>query len=271
MEASGLSCPLCSSSWQHSITPHLHRCRSCGIAYNSNHRVLSYGPEYFTSDYSNQYGRTYAEDHENIYRMSQSRITEIMRHANRPGLSVLDIGSALGFFLECARDNGAGRVMGVEISRYAADYAKKELSVDTLSGSFDEVDIAETFDVVSAWYFLEHCPDPLAVLKRIYGILGPGGVFAFSAPSVFGPLFLFHRDEWVQTHPVDHRIDFTPKGAVRVLKKIGFTNVTVRSAGVHPERMLRKDHPLYRPFAFIYRKLAPLFAFGDTIEVYAVK
>jgi len=194
-----------------------------------------------------------------------------MRHVNRSDLSVLDIGSALGFFLECARNNGAKRVLGVEISRYAADYAKKELSVETLSGSFDEAVISETFDVVTAWYFLEHCPDPLAVLKRIYGMLNPGGIFAFSAPSVFGPLFLFHRNKWVQTHPEDHRIDFTPSAAVRILKNLGFERVIVRSAGIHPERMMSKENILYRPFAWAYSKIAPRFAFGDTIEVYAVK
>lgn len=272
MESPDSNCPFCQSQPATSYTPQLHLCRSCGIAYNSAHSPLSYDKNYFLDEYKKQYGKTYTEDFENIYRMSMERMNVILgltRH--RKKMSFLDIGSALGFFLKCARDMGADRVRGIEISEYAARYAQKEFGIETVSMPFDDVSLDERFDVITAWYFLEHCADPRAVIKKIHDALVPGGVFAFSVPSIFGPLFSFHRREWISSRPVDHRVDFTPRGAGRILKREGFRHVKVRTAGIHPERMLRSNHPLYRPFAFAYGVLAPLFGFSDTIEIYAVK
>jgi len=241
------------------------------MTYNSDHVSLEYGPDYFLSDYKKQYGKTYEEDFPGIYAASEKRLSEIFSHITKKNISVLDIGSALGFFLQCARDMGAGKVLGIEISEYAGDYARSKLSIDTVTGSFNDVSMDEKFDVITAWYFLEHCPDPLNVLNRIYDMLDEGGVFAFSAPSVFGPLFVFQRDEWIRTHPVDHRIDFTPRSAVHLLKRIGFRKVVVRTAGLHPERVIPGNSFFYKPFAWIYGKIAPQLKFGDTLEIFAVK
>ena len=44
-----------------------------------------------------------------------------------PGdLSLLDIGSAMGFFLKSALDRGICNLLGIEISPFAADYCKRE-------------------------------------------------------------------------------------------------------------------------------------------------
>ena len=241
------------------------------MTYNSDHTPLAYNSDYFIDDYKKQYGRTYEEDFKGIYAMAQSRITEILSLSAKKNMSVLDIGSALGFFLKCARDMGAGRVLGIEISEYAGNYAREKLSIDTVTASFDDTRLNEKFDVITAWYFIEHCADPLEILKKVYDALDENGIFAFSAPSVFGPLFLFHREDWVRAHPVDHRIDFSPRSAIRLLKRIGFKHVTVRVAGVHPERMIKRESFLYRPFAWLYGKTAPRIKFSDTIEVFAVK
>jgi len=272
MDSPDPSCPFCKSKPSSSCTPQLHRCRSCGITYNSAHSALDYDKNYFLDDYKTQYGKTYIEDFENIYRLAMKRMDVILRMTeSRERLSFLDIGSAMGFFLKCARDMGADRVRGIEISDYAARYAQKEFGIETITRPFDEIPADEIYDVITAWFFLEHCPDPAVVIGKIYTSLSRGGVFAFSVPSSFGPLFTFRRQEWISTRPVDHRIDFTPRGARRILKKAGFRRVNVRASGIHPERMLREDHPLYRPFSFIYGRLAPLFNFSDTIEIYAVK
>ncbi len=259
----------------HGCGGEFYRCRRCGIIYNSAYRRQDYDENYFLDDYRAQYGKTYAEDRGAIRRFADARLVRIFslygRRVRREKLSLLDLGSALGFFMESARDAGIGRICGVELSRYAAQRCRSESGLRVINSAFEDTEFNETFDIITAWYFIEHCAHPREIIQRIYALLNPGGVFAFSAPSVFGPQFLLDRREWAARHPSDHRIDFSPMVAVRIMKRMGFRTVRVRVSGVHPERVVPRGSPLYTPFALLYRGLAPLLRFSDTIEVYARK
>ncbi|HSV96633.1 MAG TPA: class I SAM-dependent methyltransferase [Spirochaetota bacterium] len=236
---------------------------------------MRYDERYFLDAYRSQYGKTYAEDRDAIRLLADARLRKILalcgRKEKRGKLSLLDIGSALGFFMESAKDAGIGRVYGVEISRYACEWCRRETGFRVANTAFEKTMFDETFDIITAWYFIEHCERPREVIQRIYALLNPGGIFAFSAPSVFGPQFLFDRRTWGENHPEDHRIDISPASAERTLKRMGFCTVRIRAAGVHPDRVLPRASPFFRPFSLIYGKLAPLLRFSDTIEVYARK
>lgn len=236
---------------------------------------MSYDESYFTDEYRAQYGRTYEEDRESIAALSRARLSMILEmlgsRITPSDISLLDIGSALGFFLKQAADMGIGGLQGVEISPYAAQYCRKNFKIAVTNSSFDSAEFDRGFDVITAWYFIEHCADPLASLRKIHRLLKPGGVFAFSSPSVFGPLFVFNRDEWVLGHPPDHRMDFSPRAVRRVLKGLGYSRVSVRPGGIHPERVLSKGSVLFAFFAGAYGALSRLLCFSDTIEAYALK
>jgi len=275
MNADTLTCPLCNSGEHMRVARHLYLCTSCYSVFNTGYRALSYGDTYFLDEYKNQYGKTYIEDHDNIRRVSEKRLSRIFRLMQGsgvpPGLSLLDIGSALGFFLKSAQDMGVAVVRGIEISSFACEYCTGTLGIDVVNMPFWEADVDGPFDIITAWFFIEHCPAPLEVIERIYNMLPEGGIFAFSAPSIFGPLFRFNQEDWIDTHPADHRVDFSPRGARKLLRRAGFRRVQVRPAGFHPERIMRPDSLLFRPFSFIYRLFSGMTAFSDTIEVYAIK
>lgn len=274
----GLGCPVCeAATWRSlpGVGGEFYRCRRCGIIYNAAYQPLDYDENYFLDDYRDQYGKTYAEDRDAIRRFADARIVRIFslygNNAHREKLSLLDLGSALGFFMESARDAGIGRVCGVELSRYASEWCRRESGLRVMNSAFEDAEFEETFDIITAWYFLEHSAHPRETIQRIYALLNPGGVFAFSVPSVFGPQFLFDRREWAARHPRDHRVDFSPGVVTRILKRMGFRTVRVRVSGVHPERVVPRGYPSFTPFSLLYRVLAPLLRFSDTIEVYARK
>ncbi|HEY1406618.1 MAG TPA: class I SAM-dependent methyltransferase [Spirochaetota bacterium] len=270
-------CPLCGNGQSVSVyagSP-FFRCLRCGIVFNTAHSPLSYSDSYFTDEYRAQYGRTYEEDFYNITRASRIRVKHIRKLWNEAHLvsphSLLDIGSALGFFLKAASDEGFTRVEGLEISDFAANYCRKRFGFSVIDKSFESAELTRKYDVITAWYFLEHCADTQGALRKITMALNDGGIFAFSAPSTFGALYLFSRKKWVDTHPVDHRIDFSPRTVRRTLKALGFKKIIVRAAGIHPERVMSRRNPLYFIFAPLYRSFSRRFAFSDTIEVYAIK
>lgn len=271
------NCPFCGSDRAGVVSagsPFL-RCRGCGTVYNTAHSLPAYSDSYFTEDYRDQYGRTYEDDYESIYASARNRIARInalwkSAHQVSPH-SVLDIGCALGFFLKGAADRGFTRIEGIEVSGFAADYCRKRFGYKVYETSFEKAGIKGRFDVITAWYFLEHCADSKAALDKIVNSLSDGGVFAFSMPSVFGPMYFFSRKRWVETHPVDHRVDVSPRTIRRILKAAGFRRVIVRPAGIHPERVISRRVPLFRIFSRLYRTFSLRFAFSDTIEVYALK
>lgn len=273
MNPGSTACPICARDSDSAVSSDLYRCRWCGLIFNANSISLSYDRDYFISEYRNQYGRTYIDDFENIYRLSALRLDKIFAIAGKKrGLkSALDIGSAAGFFLKAAKDMGVKKLKGIEISDYASEYCREYFGIDAVNSSFEDSVLNEKFDIITSWFFIEHLSDPLSAMKKIYSMLNAGGVFALAIPSCFGPMFLFDRDEWVRTHPKDHRIDLSPGSAKKILKEIGYKKVKVVRCGYHPERVLSRENILYRPFEFIYRLYTSVSAFSDTIEIYAVK
>lgn len=272
MKAEPEKCPVCGKDEKRKISSNLNLCRRCGIIFNSDCRSLSYDRDYFINEYREQYGKTYLEDYGNIYSLSMTRLDRILELLAVEGKrSLLDIGCAAGFFLKAAKDRGISTLLGIEISAYAADYCRKTFGIDVIESPFDSVEISKRFDIITSWFFIEHCIDPIGAMRRIYSMLNRGGVFALSVPSFYGPMYYFKTDEWVRTHPADHRIDLSPASARRILKDLGFRKVHVVKSGYHPERVLKSGSFLYAMFEPLYRKFTEITAFSDTIEIYAVK
>ena len=273
---SEFQCPLCLATGAKEIYENhisLFKCRSCGIIFNATHKLLEYDDSYFTSQYREQYGKTYIEDFENIYASSIRRINRIIKIKKDINNSrLLETGSAMGFFLKAALDSGIKDVSGIEISRFAAKYCMDTFHINIINSSFDEESrLNGKFDIIAAWYFLEHSCNLFSVVKSIFNSLNKGGVFAFSAPSFFGPQYLFRRNEWFSTHPGDHRVDFSPYTVKKFLKRIGFRKIIVFPGGIHPDRIIRTDFIFFNLFKRVYSVISRLLSFSDTIEVYAVK
>ncbi len=189
----------------------------------------------------------------------------------KENLRLLDIGSAHGFFLKAARDSGFGDVSGVEISAEASAYCRERFGITVTNSGFDDFSTDRQFNVITAWFFIEHLHDTGAAIERIVFMLAPGGILALSVPSFFGPLFLFHRKEWCASHPVDHRIDLSPQTVRSALKVLGFSKIRTFPGGVHPERVIPADSPFFRIFKPFYGFISAGLSFSDTLEVYGEK
>jgi glycosyltransferase involved in cell wall biosynthesis len=80
--------------------------------------------------------------------------------------------------------------------------------------------VSDSFDCAFATEVLEHCPQPDIVLKEIFRVLNPGGIFFFTVP------FLWNL------HEVPHdEYRLTPFALERYLKNSGFTAVSIKATG----------------------------------------
>jgi len=266
-------------------------CRKCGDTFL--HELEGPGDiyekgDYFLKEYEAQYGKSYIGDRKNISRMARKRLETIERcikkrsggrgSVSKQGSSMqpkrlLDIGCALGFFMDEARERG-WEPTGVEVSGFAAKWAQKNLDLTVINSSFLDASLApESFDVITFFFVAEHFKDVEKVIERAYTALKRGGLIACALPNGKGISSRIDRKQFVQVHPKDHYFDTCPRNLIRFLRTYGFRKCHVRVTGIHPERFFTKLG-VRRSAALLntlYGVIARVFRLGDTFEYYGSK
>ncbi len=268
-------CPVCGKNVNPAVarfeTSTYFRCNRCDLVYLedfSGYRA-SYGGSYFFEEYRRHYGKTYLEDFDALRNISAQRIAIIKRmcRAGKAKPRLLDVGCAYGPFLLEAKAAGFDP-HGIDPVPEAAAYVTGTLGVPAEATSLEEYnprrDYGGGYDVITMWYVIEHFPDLDGVLKKVSGMLVPGGVFAFSTPNLRGISALRDRDRFLESGPADHRSIFSPSSVKKILKGYGLSLERIRITGHHPERF--PPGP-----AVLYACISRAFGLGDTFEAYAVK
>ena len=107
------------------------------------------------------------------------------------GMRVLDIGCGMGDVTMLAAQlvGPTGRIVAIDLDQVAIDTAKaRAASLGLDNASFNRADVAtfsdcEPFDAVVGRLVLEFLPDPIAIIRRLSGLLRPGGIMALQEPS----------------------------------------------------------------------------------------
>jgi|GEM_PF-1118151 len=216
-------CPACGTSaaaalWREDIY-RAAECRACGLI-----RVDPQPPGqdeiYSDKYYQDNYLRT-APDRLLFFRKRLSEIEKI-----KPGKGrVLDIGCGVGFFLKEAKAGGWAAA-GVEPSKFAAGYARKEFGLE-VSASVP-LDARRAFDLVTLWDVIAHLEDPAASLKELNRLLKEGGLLALTTPVRPRPVFKFAAllSRFITSryylHIPQQLFHFTPATLDRTLARAGF-------------------------------------------------
>ncbi|EOQ87937.1 methyltransferase domain protein [Leptospira yanagawae serovar Saopaulo str. Sao Paulo = ATCC 700523] len=230
-------------------------------------------------EYMSQYKKSYYEDETNLRNMAKRRLTNLAKmvpfeKGQRNGMfqnhSLLEIGSAAGFFLDEARQCGY-HTRGLELSPKEVEYSKSKLGLTVERRSVLSVGEGEwnhSFSVITAFFVIEHLPDIEGIWNRLNSWLQPGGFLYLAVPSSFGPSFQTNPVEWFRTHPSDHFFDYSVHSLKKLLSILGFDVNYVRPMSYHSYRDLglRGKFP-----EWLYRLYANQFAYGDTIELIARK
>lgn len=242
-----------------------------GTIYNLNASSLEYNDDYFLSEYESQYGRTYLQDEENLRSMARKRLQRIQRLLPAPA-KLLEIGCATGFFLDEARKLGYD-VEGYEISNFASKYAREQLDLNVHSRNIFKDFKAQKLkkasqQIVCAFYTVEHFDDQIQTMQLISDLLQNRGVFAFALPSFHGPVLEFHPEQWEDTHPQDHFVDYDPHSLRKVLHLYNLSLLQTYPASYHQMRCKGIKALLPGP---LYQLYANHFSYGDTMEGLARK
>jgi SAM-dependent methyltransferase len=142
---------------------------------------------------------------------------------------MLEVGSSTGQYLMDMRERG-WTVTGVEISAFAAEYARENFGLDIITGTLETADLPSNhFDLVTLWDVFEHVIDPQSTLAEIRRVLKPGGFFIASVPNPTCIEARLFGDYWVGWDRPRHLHLFTPTVFENYLHDAGMELEVIKS------------------------------------------
>lgn len=194
---------------------------------------------------------------------------------------IIEVGCGPGHFLDAARDRGV-YIEGVDPARTAALAAERGHLVHRVW--LESFVPPQPFDALALWEVLEHLPEPADALAIMREWLVPGGVVAFSTPSMSGlPARLLGR-RFPMVTPPDHLELFTREGVERLLDRAGlraerwtsFSNLGAPAIARGLRRFAFGDSPRMQPLVDVLSRIGTKPAawidaagWGTSFEVYA--
>ena len=143
----------------------------------------------------------------------------VFLNALKPG-KILDIGCGLGYLLSGLNDSW--QKFGVEISHFAAEYAKQWGKI--FVGELQDLNFPNNhYDVIVLHHVIEHVKDPIGLIIEIKRILKKGGIILLGTPDFdSGCARLFGNNYRLLNDPT-HISLFSNDSMHRFLRDHGFT------------------------------------------------
>jgi len=185
-------------------------------------RVVISDPELYVLSQENT--STGSDDTRHIERNKEC-INEILRFS--PSVrSLLDVGCREALAERLCAKLGI-KYLGVDISPSSVKFAKSQ-GRNVVQGDIHKISeiVEEKFDSIISVHSLEHCHDPIKVLKECNACLSDGGYIAVRVPV--------QKDITVQPLLGDEKVPahfcvFTPKKLREMLEETGFKKASSRS------------------------------------------
>lgn len=222
------ACVACgSTSWTHFVEKkgyHLYRCLGCktlSIRPLPTDERSVYDEEYFVGGTKGFGYVDYDADKEAMRSVFLSYFPLLAKFGASGG-KLLDVGAATGYFLALAKEKGFS-VSGIEIADFAASVGRKK-GFDIQTGTLGSVALPDAFfDVVTLFDVVEHMPDPVCDLSRVYASLKSGGIAVINTPDAGSLYARVLGKRWHLLVPPEHIHCLSRAGMTALLLKSGFT------------------------------------------------
>lgn len=225
-----MKCIICGKTNFISKYPQLNiiECKNCEhIFWDYSKKSLNpesiYSIEYF---FGNEYSN-YLQDRPIIEKNFKQKAKKVFSF-KRSG-TLLEIGSAFGFFLKLVSDNFD--VLGFEICKEATSFAKSLLNITVTSQNFLEYQPTNLFDVICMWDVIEHLVNPDIYLEKISSLTKSGGYIFISTGDISSLIARLRKSKWRLIHPPSHIHYFSKSSLSSLLKKNGFKILDISYPG----------------------------------------
>ena len=141
--------------------------------------------------------------------------------------SLLDVGSAIGIFIEALKRRGSlFDLHCCDPSEDACQHLQATCPNLTIHQCMlEDLEVSGQFDCVTMWDTLEHLQSPHQTAHAIKRLLKPGGYWFFSTPNTSGFEWEIAQKDHLQLLPPGHINLFNIKGIQYLLEHTGFSIV----------------------------------------------
>jgi len=207
------------TSLEHKSKPQVLHCLICDL----NFVPESSYPKDIETLYSEVQDLTYLDNKKSRKKTFHESLLKISPYLPDKG-HLLEVGSYCGFFLESFQKKyPTWDYIGVEPSKWASEYARSQLKINTRTGTLEDniKELTPDYDAVVCWDVLEHLKDPIAFLTQINSIMKQNGVFCFSTLDVdnWFPKLMGKRWPWLMEM---HLFYFNSNTTEQFLSRAGF-------------------------------------------------
>ena len=215
------------------------RCDACELVYQSPRVRMEGIKDYYDSDYIAHRKETRWGPLRPLYdwamdKHDREKARLVARYAKlSPDAAVLDVGCAVGSFLQKLRKLHGVRASGVDFIDLSGTPGMA--GIDFHCGLFYEAGLpAERFDLVTMWHFLEHDYDPLRSLAEARRVLKPDGHLLIEVPRLDSVSFRLFHERWPGLQAPQHTILFDKKKLLEFVTDSGFEVVDHLPYGAFP-------------------------------------
>ena len=194
-------------------------CKECGHIYNklSSNEIIRLR-RYYNKEYApvnigstNKTGDRPGSNNQNTLGRYKQLYSLITKHINSE-FKVLDIGCAMGGFLEYLYANGIKNLFGIDTTLKYVNYAKHKGNCHIKVGSAESIPFDDSsFNLLVMDQVLEHLVDPVKAFREAKRVLVEGGLFCIGVPDAlryqktyFFDFFWFLMREHIQHFDLAH-------------------------------------------------------------------
>lgn len=215
------------------------KCEDCGLHYQNprltvEHIKAYYDDEYIAHRKKSDWGTLTRFFEWAMDRHDRQKDALVSRYISLSRTSeVLDVGCAVGTFLQKLRAHYGVRATGVDFKDLSAHPALG--GVDFRCGLFYEQDFdGATFDLITMWHFLEHDYDPMRTLRTARDLLAPDGRLVIEVPRLDSTTFRLYGDRWPGLQAPQHTVLFDKERFLDTVHKAGLEVVDYVPYGAFP-------------------------------------
>ncbi len=181
------SCLLCKCENYRVIKDNFKECTNCGLIYLDPQPDEGTLKEFYPEEYFNpqhpQGCHDFIARKDDVINYRLKDIMELVNNLNPDRGRLLEVGCALGYFLELAQ-KADWEAQGVELSPWAAQYAREKTKAQVSTGKLEDIKFPDSyFDAIVMIELIEHTQTPDIFLKEVYRILKPEGMILITTPN----------------------------------------------------------------------------------------
>lgn len=229
-------CPVCSSKEFHvefsKFDIDIVCCDFCSLRYSKkipvNAEDIYSDSEYLPSSI-NVYIKNAAFRKERFAKERIELISKYIQPLN--GKRLLDIGCGTGWFLEVAREYGF-EIFGQELGKELADWSSDRLGIRIFKGPISDIQISNTFDVITMFDLLEHVENPLQLIFDCKRILNDKGIILVFTPNFDSLAIDVMKEHSNLISPVGHLTYFSEKSVTFLSQNSGMNLIYFKTKGI---------------------------------------